>query len=872
MQESTRPRAAAHPSTARVVGRFRCEQRLGAEGLLETWRARVKGMAGFDRIFAVKCLVPGALTSRPSAAENLLRAGRAAASVRDIRIASVADCGLAPGSAFVATEYVHGVSLLLLREAAAQEDPAKKRSRAGASMVGWPVLLSHLGAEIARALAVAHAAEPVLVHGSLTPSNVMVTGQGAVKVLDFGMRVALHALGEVRTTSRKRHYLAPELARGGQPSPAGDVFALGALLQEMATLRPPGLPAAGQAGALPTALSLALRALMDPDPARRPTAEKAASLFQEALGAYREIELRAELGALARRGLKEIAEGTSPAAHEGIEDIKPGAASADLEADDPPPPPLNEFGTEEPTRILAVAEDGKPEALAGLLKDLRHESRAGAAFTPAMGTPVGARAYALPTPPAGTPTARAERAPASPAPGAPASANAPAFAKPTSAAAPLNPTANGVAQAEKPAGATVGSNDRIVRQPRVHPPTTGRPGTPPPLPLQLSRAATPAPATPAPATPAPATPVPTMSPVAPAEGLPASPRNGLLRESHEPAPEPANLPPSADHDWAPIEELAPIDTGEVSAAFARTDPAATAPEMISPLTAETTKGIEAKGQTETTSFEDFDSDIGTTVDSEVLRAFSPPEPSLRPFELEIPPRRRRIAFVTAGVLLVSGAAAALFLLAGRHPEPEALAKPPQDKPTEAAAAEAPAPSGEGSSPSRGETSDEDGSALLIVAGAPESGGEASTSNESPIPDEINVVSNPSGAVIWMAGKMKGITPTKLKVDQGISQLRLVRPGYRTKTVNLGESAVIEEELVPALLPPWGKAVLKVECRTRGKFPVLIDGQEVGQLCPTGRLGIQPGAHEVAILIPATGVVHRQKVTLYSGARRVKFTM
>src|SRR5687767_13130839 len=114
MRDNPRPGVAEPPAAPKVLGKYRCEERLAGDSWLEIHRARVQGLAGFDRVFAVVSLAPGALMRRPQAAENLLRSARAAALVQDARIATIGESGLAPGSAFVATELVHGVSLRAL--------------------------------------------------------------------------------------------------------------------------------------------------------------------------------------------------------------------------------------------------------------------------------------------------------------------------------------------------------------------------------------------------------------------------------------------------------------------------------------------------------------------------------------------------------------------------------------------------------------------------------------------------------------------------------------------------------------------------------------------------------------------------------------
>src|SRR5687767_7214738 len=111
MADTPRPPAAAQVGSTKVLGRYRCEHRIAADQWLETWRARVQGLAGFDQLFALHCLTAGALARRPHAAESMLRAARSTANIKDARVAAVHDSGLAPGTAFVARELVHGISL-----------------------------------------------------------------------------------------------------------------------------------------------------------------------------------------------------------------------------------------------------------------------------------------------------------------------------------------------------------------------------------------------------------------------------------------------------------------------------------------------------------------------------------------------------------------------------------------------------------------------------------------------------------------------------------------------------------------------------------------------------------------------------------------
>lgn len=126
--------------------------------------------------------------------------------------------------------------------------------------------------DVAGALATTHAAG--FVHGDVAPGNVLLRRRGPrleALLADFGAArpIGQVASGVVRAT---RHWVAPEVAAGAPPGPAGDVHALGALLVLMLT----GAPWGGGGGAASAALPPGLRGLLAPDPAVRPSARQVA--------------------------------------------------------------------------------------------------------------------------------------------------------------------------------------------------------------------------------------------------------------------------------------------------------------------------------------------------------------------------------------------------------------------------------------------------------------------------------------------------------------------------------------------------------------------------------------------------------------------
>jgi serine/threonine protein kinase len=213
------------------IGAFEVLGRLGAGGMGEVYRARDTRLG---RTVAIKVLRAGA---DPEWLRRLEREARAASALNHPNIVHIYDVGEAAshaGAYYVVMELVEGETL-------------RRRLRAGP--LPMPELLD-LAAQLADGLAKAHRAG--VVHRDLKPENVMVTPDGVVKILDFGLaKVVAAPLGDVEAgDTLSRHgtrvgtllgtleYMSPEQATGRAVDHRTDQFALGAMLHEMATGRP----------------------------------------------------------------------------------------------------------------------------------------------------------------------------------------------------------------------------------------------------------------------------------------------------------------------------------------------------------------------------------------------------------------------------------------------------------------------------------------------------------------------------------------------------------------------------------------------------------------------------------------------------------
>jgi serine/threonine-protein kinase len=187
------------------------------------YRAKVYGVAGFERQFAVKRFHP-ALVALPAISQGLSQAARAYGSLEHPRIARLHEYGIAAGEVFTATEMVSGLDVMRLVAAT---------HGAGAPLPPGAALA--LVTQVARAVGYAHGRG--VNHLGLCPTNILVTPDGDVKVTDVGVfaqTLTMRPSDDDRLSVRI-HYLAPEQMINEPASAASDVFALGALIHELVT-------------------------------------------------------------------------------------------------------------------------------------------------------------------------------------------------------------------------------------------------------------------------------------------------------------------------------------------------------------------------------------------------------------------------------------------------------------------------------------------------------------------------------------------------------------------------------------------------------------------------------------------------------------
>ncbi|MET0236863.1 MAG: serine/threonine-protein kinase [Kibdelosporangium sp.] len=198
-----------------MAGRYRLGQRIGSGAMGVVWQSLDERL---HRTVAVKQLLQQPGLSAAQAEEGRLRSmreGRIAARLQHPNAITVYDVVDDDGSPWLVMEYLPSRSL------AAELD--EKVTLA-------PQEAARIGTEVAAGLVAAHAAG--IVHRDIKPANVLLGDDGSVKITDFGIS---RAVGDVTVTATGMlagtpAYLAPEVAKGMEPTPASDVFSLGSTL------------------------------------------------------------------------------------------------------------------------------------------------------------------------------------------------------------------------------------------------------------------------------------------------------------------------------------------------------------------------------------------------------------------------------------------------------------------------------------------------------------------------------------------------------------------------------------------------------------------------------------------------------------------
>jgi serine/threonine-protein kinase len=219
-----------------VIGKYQLCFRLASGGMARVYLARIQGPAGFEKLVALK-RIHSHLADQPEFIEMFLDEARIASRINHPNICQVFDFGQDQGAYYISMEFLLGETAGRVAGALnKKEDVDSDR---------WGCIAARIVAEAAEGLHAAHELKGddgesmKVVHRDVSPHNIFITYDGAVKVVDFGIASAanrLHTTNE-GTLKGRWPYMAPEQIQGGKIDRRVDIWALGVTLWEMLTRR-----------------------------------------------------------------------------------------------------------------------------------------------------------------------------------------------------------------------------------------------------------------------------------------------------------------------------------------------------------------------------------------------------------------------------------------------------------------------------------------------------------------------------------------------------------------------------------------------------------------------------------------------------------
>jgi serine/threonine-protein kinase len=212
--------------------KYQITDRVDAGGMAEVFRAVAESLQGFKKNVAIKRILPN-LTKNKKFIRMFLDEARLSLHLQHANVVQVFDIGVSEGMYFIVMEYVDGANLKTVVESLKRQG---KRMRVAHSL--------YLMMEVCKGLAYAHdvgdpeTGKPLgIVHRDISPPNILISKNGEVKLVDFGLAKAASQIEDTEpgVVKGKFSYLSPEAAMGREVDHRADIFAVGILLYELLT-------------------------------------------------------------------------------------------------------------------------------------------------------------------------------------------------------------------------------------------------------------------------------------------------------------------------------------------------------------------------------------------------------------------------------------------------------------------------------------------------------------------------------------------------------------------------------------------------------------------------------------------------------------
>ena len=218
--------------TAEKFGDYYLIDRIAIGGMAEIWRAKTVGLEGFERNVAIKCILPS-YTQNPEFNSMFIDEARIASTLTHSNIVRITNFGVIDNKYYHEMEFVDGRNLRQILQKCKEEH------------VSFPIdSACHIVSEICKGLHYAHTKhdsvtnEPLnIIHRDMSPQNVMISFEGEIKIIDWGIAKAKGKIEETRAgvLKGKFGYMSPEQAEGEELDLRTDIFSVGIILYELVT-------------------------------------------------------------------------------------------------------------------------------------------------------------------------------------------------------------------------------------------------------------------------------------------------------------------------------------------------------------------------------------------------------------------------------------------------------------------------------------------------------------------------------------------------------------------------------------------------------------------------------------------------------------
>ena len=212
-------------------GKYVLLERISVGGMAEVFKAKSFGVEGFEKILAIKRILPS-LAEDSDFIEMFIDEAKICGQLNHANICQIFELGRVDDSHFIAMEYVWGKDLLQIQNRMRKQRTTMK-----------PEMAAFIAAKLCEGLDYAHkkkdaAGRPLhIIHRDISPQNILISYEGELKVIDFGIAKAASRSSKTQAgvLKGKFGYMSPEQVRGLPLDRRSDVFAIGTILYELLT-------------------------------------------------------------------------------------------------------------------------------------------------------------------------------------------------------------------------------------------------------------------------------------------------------------------------------------------------------------------------------------------------------------------------------------------------------------------------------------------------------------------------------------------------------------------------------------------------------------------------------------------------------------